>query len=163
MNLHRNERGVIMVVTLFLVAALAGLTAAVMASGQMSTITGTLATQQANAFYAADGAAYYALSDDANFVPFMAPRTTNLTGGQPNLNSSVTSSYVGYRALPGNLLIRTTDGAMRAAQFGQNEGLGKMYVFQLDASRNTTTFGVDPASSVSMRAAKPGPCADCGN
>jgi hypothetical protein len=129
----------------------------------MSTLSGALSVHSSNAFYSADGAAYYALSDGNNFVPFMAPRTVNLQGGPIDLSSSVTSTYDSYRALPGNLLIRTTDGNVRPAQFGQNEGLGKMYFFRIDSRKNTTTVGVDPLSVVSMKAAKPGPCADCGS
>ncbi|HZR82079.1 MAG TPA: hypothetical protein VFD92_13365 [Candidatus Binatia bacterium] len=163
MNPVRDERGIIMVVALGIVAALAGLTLAVATSGQMSTLTAALSTHAANAFYAADGAAYYGLSDINNFVPFMAPRATNLEGGPADLKSTVTANYEAYRALPGNLLIRTVDGNVRPAQFGQNEGLGKMYIFRLDARKNITTAGVDPASTVSMKAARPGPCADCGN
>jgi hypothetical protein len=163
MSTIRNENGIIMVVALGIVAALAGLTLSLATSGQMSTLSGALSTHSASAFYSADGAAYYALSDGDNFVPFMAPRTTNLQGGPVDLSSSVTSTYDSYRALPGNLLIRTTDGNVRAAQFGQNEGLGKMYLFRLDSRKNTATLGVDPSSVVSMKAAKPGPCADCGS
>src|SRR5581483_7358263 len=128
MNPVRDERGIIMVVALGIVAALAGLTLAVATSGQMSTLTAALSTHAANAFYAADGAAYYGLSDINNFVPFMAPRATNLEGGPADLKSTVTANYEAYRALPGNLLIRTVDGNVRPAQFGQNEGLGKMYI-----------------------------------
>jgi hypothetical protein len=160
-RLH-DEQGIVMVVALGIVAALAGLTLAVATSGQMSTVAGALSVHAANAFYAADGAAYYALADPQNFVPFDPPKVTNLDGGQIDLKSTVTSVYDSYRSLPGNLLIRTTDGNVRPAQFGQNEGLGKMYVFVLNAQKNTTNVGIDPASAVSMRAAKPGPCADCG-
>lgn len=163
MRTLRDERGIVMVVALGIVAALAGLTLAVATSGQMSSLTGALASQATNAFYAADGAAYFGLSDQANFVPFMAPRSTNLDGGDVDLKSTVTANYEAYRTLPGNLLIRTVDGAVRPAQFGQAEGLGKMYIFRLDSRKNTATVGIDSSASVSMKAAKPGPCADCGN
>lgn len=158
-----NERGIVMVVALGVVTALAGLTLAMAMSGQMSSLGSALSAHATNAFYAADGAAYYGLSDAANFVPFMAPRTTNLQGSSVDLQSSVTATYEAHRALPGNLLVRTADGNVRAAQFGQNEGLGKMYVFRLDAKKNTATAGVDASSTVSIKAAKPGPCADCGS
>ena len=159
----RNEDGIVMVIALGIIVALAGLALAVARSSQMSTMTGALSAQSANAFYVADGSAYYALADDANFVPFAAPRTTVLTNADAALNGQVTSTYVGYRALPGNLLIRTTDGNVRPAQFGQNDGLGKMYQFNLDGQKNTATAGVDSWSHVTMQAAKPGPCADCGS
>jgi hypothetical protein len=68
-----------------------------------------------------------------------------------------------YRSLPGNLLIRTTDGKVRPGQFGQNEGLGKMFFFTVDGLKDPTTAGVDPRSTVQMQAARPGPCADCGS
>lgn len=158
-----NERGIVMVVALGIVAALAGLTLAVASSGQMSTLTSALSSQAARAFYAADGAAYFALADPNNFVPFDPPKTTNLHGGQLDLDATVVANYEAYRSLPGNLLIRTTDGNVRPAQFGQGEGLGKMYVFRLDAQKNRTTVGVDSSSTVSVKAAKPGPCADCGS
>ena len=159
----RNERGIVMVVALGIIVALAGLSLAVARSSQMSTLTGALSAQTANAFYVADGAAYYSLADNANFVPDMAPRTSILTSADAAINGQVTASYLGYRALPGNLLIRTTDGIVRPAQFGQNDGLGKMYQFNLDGRKNVTTTGVDAWSRVQMQAAKPGPCADCGS
>ena len=68
-----------------------------------------------------------------------------------------------YRSLPGNLLIRTTDGKVRPGQFGQNEGLGKMFFFTIDGVKAPTHAGLDPQSTVEMQAAKPGPCADCGS
>jgi hypothetical protein len=163
MRTIRDERGIVMVVALGIIVALSGLALAVAKSGQMSTLTGALSAHATNAFYLADGAAYYALGDNANFVPDMAPRTTNLVGDAASINSSVTASYQNYRALPGHLLIRTTDGIVRPAQFGQNDGLGKMYFFLLDAKKNTSTTGVDASSRVEMQAAKPGPCADCGS
>jgi hypothetical protein len=158
----RNERGIVLVVALGIMVALAVLSLAVSNSSQMSTLTSALASQAANAFYVADGAAYYSLADDANFVPGTAPRTTDLTGTTAALTGTVVSSYLSYRSVPGNLLIRTTDGNIRPGQFGQNDGLGKMYFFLVDAQKNRTTVGVDPASRVQMQAAKPGPCADCG-
>ena len=162
MERMRNEDGLIMVVALGIVAVLAALTLAVATSGQMSTVTSALSTHSGAAFHVADGAAHFALSDEANFVPHMASRTTNLKGTTANLDGSATSTYAEYRALPGNVLVRTTDGAVRAAQFGQAEGLGKMYVFRIDARKNTAVVGVDSAGSVSMRVAKAAPCPDCG-
>ena len=53
-------------------------------------------------------------------------------------------------------------GKVRPAQFGQGEGLGKMYYFEMDATKNATNAGIDPMARVQMQAAKPGPCADCG-
>ncbi|MFP6664882.1 MAG: hypothetical protein VCC00_11815 [Deltaproteobacteria bacterium] len=163
MNSLRNEKGVVMIVALGLVGALAGLSLAVTSSGQMSTITGALSAQATRAFYVADGGAFYALGDMQNFVPFMAPRSVDLKSTPADIESIATASYAGYRALPGNLLIRTTDGRVRPAQFGQGEGLGKMYLFGIDSLKAPNTAGIDPASRVQMMAAKPGPCADCGS
>jgi hypothetical protein len=163
MKILRNERGIVLVVALGIMVALAVLSLAVSNSGQMSSLTSGLATQAANAFYVADGAAYFSLADDNNFVPGMAPRVTNLVSSTATLDGTVTASYLSYRSLPGNLLIRTTDGNIRPAQFGQGDGLGKMYMFLVDASKNRTTVGVDPGARVQMQAAKPGPCADCGS
>lgn len=163
MRTLRNERGIVMIAALGIIVALAGLSLVVTSSGQMSTITGALHSQASQAFYTADGAAYYALGEQANFVPDMPDRYTNHTSTSANLDATVKATYLNYRALPGNLLIRTTDGKVRPAQFGQGEGLGKMYYFELDATKNTTQQGLDPMARVVMRAAKPGPCADCGS
>lgn len=158
----RDERGIVMVAALGMMVALAGLALAVATSGQMSTLTGALGVHATAAFHVADGAAQYGLGDSQNFVPFMPDRQTDLSQDAVALEGTVTASYLSYRALPGNLLIRTTDGKLRAAQFGQNEGLGKMYRFRLDARRNVTATGVEPWGRVAIEAAKPGPCADCG-
>jgi hypothetical protein len=163
MNRLRNEKGIVMIVALGLVGALAGLSLAVTTSGQMSTITGALSAQATRAFYAADGGASYALGDPQNFVPYMVPRIIDLATTPADIETVVTSSYASYRALPGNLLIRTTDGRVRPAQFGQGEGLGKMYLFGIDSLKGPNTVGIDPVSRVQMTAAKPGPCADCGS
>lgn len=162
MKTIRNERGIVMIAALGIIVALSGLSLVVVSSGQMSTLTGALSAQAARAFYAADGAAYYGLGEQLNFVPDMADRQQNHTATSANLDATVTASYLNYRALPGNLLIRTTDGKIRPAQFGQGEGLGKMYYFQLDSLKNTNNAGLDPMARVQMQAAKPGPCADCG-
>jgi hypothetical protein len=159
----QNERGMVMIVALGTLVALAGLSLMVATSGQMSSLTGALSAHAANAFHQADGGAYHSLGDNLNFVPGMAPRLVNLDAPPASVKSTVTASYLQYRSLPGNLLIRTLDGRVRPAQFGQNEGLGKMYLFLLDSRRNTVTVGVDPTSRVQMQAAKPGPCADCGS
>lgn len=163
MKTLRNESGIVMVAALGIIVALAGLSLVVVSSGQMSTLSGALAAQAARAFYAADGAAYYALGEQENFVPDMADRPIDHGGTTANVDATVTASYLNYRALPGNLLIRTTDGKIRPAQFGQGEGLGKMYYFELDAQKNTNNVGLDPMARVQMHAAKPGPCADCGS
>lgn len=163
MGVLRNERGVVLIVALGIVAALAGISLAVTNSGQMSTITGALSAQATRAFYAADGGAFHALGDVQNFVPYMAPRVVDLKQTPADIESTVTATYSNYRALPGNLLIRTTDGRIRPAQFGQGEGLGKMYLFGIDSLKPPQTAGIDPASRVRMTAAKPGPCADCGS
>ncbi|MBU6282403.1 hypothetical protein KGQ64_09200 [bacterium] len=162
MDRVRNEDGLIMVVALGIVAVLAALTLAVATSGQMTTVTSALSTHGGAAFHVADGTAHYALGDDLNFVPYMASRTTNLRGTTADLDGSATSTYAEYRALPGNVLVRTADGQVRAAQFGQAEGLGKMYIFRVDAKKNTAAAGIDPAGTVSMRVAKAAPCPDCG-
>lgn len=163
MNTLRNDRGIVMIAALGIIVALSGLSLMVASSGQMSTLTGALSVQAARAFHAADGAAYFGLGDQQNFVPDMATRETNHSTTSAVIDATVTASYLNYRALPGNLLIRTTDGKIRPAQFGQGEGLGKMYYFQLDSRKNVTTTGLDPAARVQMQAAKPGPCADCGS
>ncbi len=163
MKTIKNERGIVMIAALGIIVALAGLSLVVASSGQMSTLTGALSAQAARAFYMADGGAYYGLGEQANFVPDMVDRPVDHTTTSANLDTTVTASYLNYRALPGNLLIRTTDGQVRPAQFGQGEGLGKMYYFQLDSLKNTGTAGLDPTARVQMQAAKPGPCADCGS
>jgi hypothetical protein len=161
MKLLRNERGIVLVVALGLVIALAGLSLAISRSGQMSTLTGALSAQMTRAFYLADGAAYHALGDTALFLPDGTVRTKDLQS-EASMESQATVQFTIYRSLPGNLLIRTTDGKVRPAQFGQNEGLGKMYYFNVNGMRLAATNGVDPRSTVQMQAAKPGPCADCG-
>lgn len=168
MKTIRNERGVVMVVALGIVIALAALSLAVARSGQMSTLTGALSAQGANAFYMADGAAYHALGDSALFVPpapGVSPSTfeKDLASGATSMPSKAYVRFSLYRSLPGNLLIRTTDGRVRAGQFGQNEGLGKMFFFTVDGVKNPTHAGLDPKSAVQMQAARPGPCADCGS
>jgi hypothetical protein len=167
MNRMRNERGVVMVVALGIVLALAAMSMTVARSGQMSTITGALSAQLANAFYLADGAAYHALGDPTMFQP-PAPGATpsvfvkDLTS-EASMPSRAEVRFALYRSLPGNLLVRTTDGKMRPGQFGQNEGLGKMFFFTVDGLKNPTNAGIDPKGAVQMQAAKPGPCADCGS
>ncbi len=162
MKTLRNERGIVLIVALGMMVALAGMSLAVATSGQMATVTSALAGHSTDAFHVADGTAYHGLSDNQNFVPFMTTRVSDLTGQTVALPGTVSASYTTYRALPGNLLIRTPDGNLRAAQFGQGEGLGKMYHFRLDAQKNRTQAGIDPYSRVAIEAAKPGPCADCG-
>ncbi len=162
MSTLQNERGVVMIAALGIIVALSALSLVVTTSGQMSALTGALAEQASRAFYVADGGAYYALGEPQNFVPDMADRFTDHTGTSANLDTTVRASFVAYRTLPGNLLVRTTDGRIRAAQFGQGEGLGKMYFFKLDSQKNAAEVGLDPAARVQMQAAKPGPCADCG-
>src|ERR1700747_1704126 len=117
MKILRNERGIVLVVALGIMVALACTSLAFSNSGQMSSFTSGLATQAANAFYVADGAAYYSLADDNNFVPGMAPRVTNHVSSTATLDGTVPASSLTYRSLPGNLLIRTTDGNIRPAQF----------------------------------------------
>jgi len=163
----RNERGVVMVVALGIVVALAALSLAVARSGQMSTLTGALSAHTANAFYMADGAAYHALGDPMLFrapAPGATPGVfhKDLTT-EASMPSRAEVRFSLYRSLPGNLLIRTTDGKVRPGQFGQNEGLGKMFFFTVDGLKDPTTSGVDPRSTVQMQAARPGPCADCGS
>jgi hypothetical protein len=152
-----------MVVALGIVLALAAMSMTVARSGQMSTITGALSAQLANAFYLADGAAYFALGDPTLYIPDNTIREIDLSGGATAMNSRASVQFALYRSLPGNLLVRTTDGKVRAGQFGQNEGLGKMYFFTVNGVRNPTTAGVDPRGAVQMQAARPGPCADCGS
>jgi len=163
MKTIRNERGVVMVVALGIVVALAALSLTVARSGQMSTVTGMLSAQLANAFYMADGAAYHALGDPAVFVPDNNTYEKDLASGSTNMPSKAYVKFSLYRSLPGNLLIRTTDGKVRPGQFGQNEGLGKMFFFAVDGVKSPTNNGIDPKSAVQMQAAKPGPCADCGS
>ena len=97
------------------------------------------------------------------YVPDNTTRQVDLSGGSTAMNSSAYVKFAQYRSLPGNLLVRTTDGKVRPGQFGQNEGLGKMYFFTVDGVKNPTNAGVDPKGAVQMQAAKPGPCADCGS
>jgi hypothetical protein len=152
-----------MVVALGIVLGLAAMSMTVARSGQMSTITGALSAQLANAFYLADGAAYFALGDPTLYVPDHLNREVDLSGGSTTMNSKAYVKFALYRSLPGNLLVRTTDGRMRPGQFGQNEGLGKMYFFTVDGVKNPTNAGIDPKGAVQMQAARPGPCADCGS
>jgi hypothetical protein len=159
-RLH-DESGMVMVVALGLIIALAAMSVAIARSGQMSTITGALSAQSTNAFYLADGAAYHALGDDTLYDAEGSTREKDLAGGATAMNSKAYVTFRIYRSLPGNLLIRTTDGRMRPAQFGQNEGLGRMFFFDVDGVKAAATVGVDPRSSVQMQAARPGPCADC--
>jgi len=161
MSQIKNERGIVLLAALGMVAILAGLSLAVASSGQMSMVGGVLNLQSVQAFYAADGGAFFALGESANFVPDSS-RTVDLSATSVALDSEVTSSFVGYEALPGNLLIRTTDGRLRPAQFGQGAGLGRMYVFRIDARKISGANGSSSRSHVRMTAAKPGPCADCG-
>lgn len=163
MSRVRNERGIVMVVALGIVLALAAMSLTLARSGQSSTLTGALSAQLANAFYLADGAAYHALGDPTLYVPDNTTRQVDLSGGSTAMNSSAYVKFAQYRSLPGNLLVRTTDGKVRPGQFGQNEGLGKMYFFTVDGVKNPTNAGIDPKGAVQMQAAKPGPCADCGS
>jgi len=167
MKCVRNERGVVMVVALGVVIALAALSLAVARSGQMSTLTGALSAHLANAFYLADGAAYHALGDPNLFIPPAPNQTPGVAhknvAAEAGLPSRAEVRFSLYRSLPGNLLIRTTDGKMRPGQFGQNEGLGKMFFFTVDGLKDPVNNGLDPKSAVQMQAAKPGPCADCGS
>jgi hypothetical protein len=156
----RDERGIVMLVALGLSMALAGLTLAVSTSGQMSSLTAALASQATAAFYVADGAAYHSLGDNQNFVPFMNPRNTDLTSPAA-LDAAVTSTFSGCRVLPGNLLVRTKDGNVRAAQFGQIDGIAQMFFFTVDARKKAAAAGVDPTNRVSMQAAKPGTSTSC--
>jgi hypothetical protein len=158
-----NQRGLVMVVALGVMVALAAMSLAIARSSQTSTLTGALSAQTASAFYLADGAAYFALGDPTVFVPDGNTYTKDLSASPTSMPSTAYVKFALYRSLPGNLLIRTTDGKVRAGQFGQNEGLGKMYFFNVDGVRAPTVVGVDPASTVEMQAARPGPCADCGS
>lgn len=158
-----NQRGIVLVVALGVMVALAAMSLAVTRSGQMSTLTGALSAQTANAFYLADGAAYFALGDPTLFVPDGNTYARDLSAAPTSMPSTANVTFTLYRSLPGNLLIRTTDGKVRAGQFGQNEGLGKMFFFTINGVRAPTTVGLDPASTVQMQAARPGPCADCGS
>lgn len=158
-----NERGIVMVVALGIVLALAAMSMTVARSGQMSTLTGALSAQLANAFYLADGAAYFALGNAELYKPDHLTRQVDLSIGATAMNSIAEVTFAQYRSLPGNLLVRTTDGKVRPGQFGQNEGLGKMYFFTVDGKRIPTNAGIDPKGAVQMQAARPGPCADCGS
>lgn len=163
MSRVRNERGIVMVVALGIVLGLAALSLTVARSGQKSTLTGALSAHLANAFYLADGAAYHALGDSTIYIPDNTTREVDLASGSTSMNSKAYVKFSQYRSLPGNLLVRTTDGKVRPGQFGQNEGLGKMYFFTVDGVKNPTNAGIDPRGAVQMQAAKPGPCADCGS
>jgi len=162
MKTIRNERGIVLVVALGITIAMAAMSLAIARSGQMSTMTGMLSAQVANAFYMADGAAYHAIGDATLFVPDSSMHPKSLTS-EAQMPSRAEVRFALYRSLPGNLLIRTTDGKIRPGQFGQNEGLGKMFFFTVKGIQDPATVGVSPASSVEMQAAKPGPCANCGS
>lgn len=160
---RHDEKGIVMVAVLGIIVVLSALSLAVATGGQMTTLANSLSGHAEKAFQSADGAAHWGLTDPSNFTPNMSARTSSLGSTAAALDATVTSTYVGYRALPGNLVIRTTDGTARPAQFGQGDGLGKMYHFRLDGRRLTAQAGVDPAGAVTIRAAKAAPCADCGN
>ena len=155
-----NERGVVMVVALGIVVALAALSLTVARSGQLSTLTGALSAHTANAFYLADGAAYHALGDNALFNAGSNDAFPKDLMSEANMSSRAEVQFTLYRSLPGNLLIRTTDGKVRPGQFGQNEGLGKMFFFTITGIKDPATAGVDPRSIVQMQAARPGPLAN---
>ena len=157
----QNEQGIVMLAALGMVAILAGISLAVASSGQMSTVGGSLSMESVKAFHAADGGVFYALGEAENFVP-ESSRSTDLSQAAVALDADVESAFLGYEALPGNLLIRTTDGRLRPAQFGQGAGLGKMYMFQIDSRKASGQTGLAARSHVRMTAARPGPCADCG-
>lgn len=162
MNPIKNERGLVMIAALGLIVVLSGLSLVVVSSGQMSTLTGALTRQSAKAFYVADGGAYYALGEVDNFVPDMAARVVDHSLTAAEINAVVSAEARGRRSLPGNLMIRTTDGALRMAQFGQGEGLGQMYFFRLRSDTQSVAEDPLPWASVRIEAAKPGPCPDCG-
>src|ERR1700687_4697323 len=109
MRMMRNERGMVLVVALGVMIAMAAMSLAIARSGQMSTLTGSLSAQTANAFYLADGAAYYALGDPAVFVPDTNTYSKDLTSSPTSMPSQAYIKFALYRSLPGNLLIRTTD------------------------------------------------------
>ncbi|MDG1400194.1 MAG: hypothetical protein P8R45_05575 [Candidatus Binatia bacterium] len=157
----RDEQGIVMLAALGMVAILAGISLAVASSGQMSTIGGSLSVESVRAFYAADGGVFYALGEAENFDPDIA-RTTDLSQIPVALDAEVASAFVGYESLPGNLMIRTTDGRLRPAQFGQGAGLGKMFMFQIDSRKVSGQSGLASRSHVRMTAARPGPCMECG-
>lgn len=157
----RDEQGIVMLAALGMVASLAGISLAVASSGQMSTVGGSLNVESVRAFYAADGGVFYALGEAENFVP-ESSRTTDLSQVAVALDVEVQSAFIGYEALPGNLMIRTTDGRLRPAQFGQGAGLGKMFMFQIDSRKVSGQSGLAARSHVRMTAARPGPCQDCG-
>jgi hypothetical protein len=162
MTTLRDEKGIVMLAALGMVAILAGISLAVASSGQMSTVGGSLSVESVRAFYMADGGVFYALGEAENFVP-ESSRTADLSETAAGLDAEVESSFIGYEALPGNLLIRTTDGRLRPAQFGQGAGLGKMYMFQIDSRKVSGTQGLASRGHVRMTAARPGPCLDCGS
>ena len=156
-----DERGVVLVAALGLTVVLSGLALAVAGSGQMSALTSALASHGARSFYTADGAVFHSLGDSQNFVPFMAPRVSDLQPGATALEATVTARWAGCRTLPGNLLVRTKDGNLRAAQFGQSDGIGQMFFFTLDGQRKVVNLGMDATTTVSMQAAKPGTSTSC--
>ena len=65
----QDERGIVLVAALGIVAVLSAMSLAVATSGRMSTIGGALSAQAGQAFQAADGAVWFGISDPANFVP----------------------------------------------------------------------------------------------
>ena len=154
MTTLRDEKGIVMLAALGMVAILAGISLAVASSGQMSTVGGSLSVESVRAFYMADGGVFYALGEAENFVP-ESSRTADLSETAAGLDAEVESSFIGYEALPGNLLI--------PAQFGQGAGLGKMYMFQIDSRKVSGTQGLASRGHVRMTAARPGPCLDCGS
>lgn len=162
MRILKNDRGVVMIAALGLVVALSALSLVVTSSGQMSALDGALAQQAAAAFHQADGGAHFGLGDQANFLPDMPTRVTDLSASPADLDAELRANYLDYRILPGNLMIRTADGRVRPAQFGQGEGLGKMYFFELESEKKAAESGRDSRARVQIQAAKPGPCADCG-
>lgn len=156
----QDERGIVLVAALGIVAVLSAMSLAVATSGRMSTIGGALSAQAGQAFQAADGAVWFGISDPANFVPG-ASRSVNLVGSGASLDATVSTTYLGYRTLPGNLVVRTSDGVARAALFGQADGLGRLFMFRIDGRKAVQRPGEDAASAVSVNAGKIGPCADC--
>ena len=157
----RDENGIVMLAALGMVAILAGISLAVASSGQMSTVGGSLSVESVRAFYMADGRVFYALGEQENFL-VESSRTSNLSETDAALDAQVDSTFIGYEALPGNLMIRTTDGRLRPAQFGQGAGLGKMFMFQIDSRKVSGTQGQASRGHVRMTAARPAPCMDCG-
>ena len=158
----KNERGLVMVAALGIIVVLSGLSLVVVSSGQMSTLTGALTRQAAKAFHVADGGAYYALGEAGNFNPDMAARVVDHSATEAAIGAIVTAEARGRRSLPGNLMIRTTDGKLRMAQFGQGEGLGQMFFFRLRSDTQSGEGDPLPWASVRIEAAKLAPCPDCG-